>query len=196
MKKWFQILLMAPVLIALCFALAACAGDAESQSVDEDHSITESSEIDESSEIGLSLGTFTTTDLAGNKVTEAVFAEKDVTILNVWGTYCGPCHNEMPDLSNLDAHLPDNAQIIGVVIDVPEGDAAMIKTAKKICKTTNVTYTNILMNDSVADILQSVTAIPTTFILDSEGKMVCKPFIGAYVNRYKAAVQAYLNEGR
>ena len=46
-------------------------------------------------------------------------------------------------LAALDEELPDNVQIIGMVIDVPEGDTEMIETAKEICKDNNITYTNI-----------------------------------------------------
>ena len=79
-------------------------------------------------------------------------------------------------------------------IDVPEGDADMIATAKKICKDTGVTYTNITDNDSVEAVLESVEAIPTTFFLDSEGKTVCKPVIGNDTEAYKKAVQEYLDQ--
>jgi len=83
-------------------------------------------------------------------------------------------------------------QIIGIVIDVPEGDADMIKTAREICADTGVKYTNITDNDSVEALLGSVEAIPTTFILDSEGKTVCTPIVGADVPSYKDAVEEYL----
>ena len=39
---------------------------------------------------------FKTTDTNGNEVTEKIFADKDITMVNVWGTFCGPCINEMP----------------------------------------------------------------------------------------------------
>ena len=174
MKK----ILMVFMIAAMCFGLAACGGS--------DH--YEAEDI----AAGTAFGSFVSTDLDGNEVTEAIFAEKDVTILNVWGTYCGPCKEEMPDLAKLSKELPDNAQIVGMVIDVPEGDADMIAMAKEICKDTNVTFTNILMNDSVEKLLNSVEAIPTTFILDSEGKTVCAPIVGADVESYAKAVQEYL----
>lgn len=187
MKRLFKILLLAAVTAAVCFAVSACAGDAERQAYDSGASSAQDSEN------GTSLGSFTSTDLEGNQVTEAIFAEHDVTIFNVWGTYCGPCMEEMPDLGALDQKLPDNVQIVGVVLDAAEGDAAMIETAKQICRDTNVAYTNILMNESVAEMLSGVEAIPTTFILDREGKLICTPIVGADVERYEKTVQDYLN---
>lgn len=177
MKKYFIVALMA----AMCFVLVACGSQSGSDSYEV-----------EKMEIGTALGNFASTDLDGNEVTDAIFAEKDVTILNIWGTYCGPCKEEMPGLAALDEELPDNVQIIGMVIDVPEGDTEMIETAKEICKDNNITYTNIVMNESVEELLSSIEAIPTTFILDSEGKTICTPIIGADLESYRSVTLDYL----
>lgn len=42
---------------------------------------------------------FTTTDLNGNAVTEEIFLGKALTVVNIWGTFCDPCVNEMPLLA-------------------------------------------------------------------------------------------------
>ena len=61
---------------------------------------------------------FSTENLKGDIVTEQVFAGKSVTMINIWGTYCGPCINEMPALQELNSQLPDSAQILGIIVDV------------------------------------------------------------------------------
>ncbi len=160
-------------IVALCFSLTACAGNTGNN----EDEVT---------------GTFSSTDLEGNKVTEKIFGEKDVTILNVWGTYCGPCKKEMPELAKLEEELPDNVQIIGIVLDVLEGDAEMTELAREICEDTNVSYTNIVVNDSMYEMLSGIEAIPTTFILNREGKTICEPIVGADVDAYKNAVMEYL----
>ena len=189
MKKFLKLLTMAMVVTAMCAAFAACGG-----SVGDDGDDDGDQYAVEAIENGTALGEFASTDLDGNEVTEAIFAEKDLTILNVWGTYCGPCKEEMPELAEWAGELPDNVQIVGMVIDVPEGDAGMIETAKEICKDTGVTYTNITDNDSVEAVLTNVEAIPTTFFLDSEGKTVSKPVVGNDVEAYKQAVEEYLEQ--
>ncbi|MBQ4235421.1 MAG: TlpA family protein disulfide reductase, partial [Treponema sp.] len=40
--------------------------------------------------------TFTATDLNGRIVTSEIFEKNKVTMLNIWGTFCGPCIREMP----------------------------------------------------------------------------------------------------
>ena len=64
---------------------------------------------------------FKTTDTNGNEVTEKIFSDKDITMVNVWGTFCGPCINEMPELQKIYESLPKNANLIGIAADVPEG---------------------------------------------------------------------------
>ena len=188
----------------MCIVLAACAGDAPAG---EDTEGDDDSYAVEDMEEGTGLGSFTSVDLDGNEVTEAVFSDKDVTILNVWATFCGPCLAEMPDLAVLSEELPDNAQVIGVVIDTPAadseggaavdlwgGDAENLDLAREICSETGVKYTNILASESVAKAFEGVVAVPTTFILDKSGNLVCKPIVGADVEGYKKAVEDYLAE--
>ena len=186
----------------MCVALAACAGSAPAG---EDAEGEGSHYAVEDIGAGTGLESFTSTDLDGNEVTDAVFADKDVTILNVWATFCGPCIGEMPELAALAEELTDNAQVIGVVIDAPPagtkdgtaidlwgGSAENIDLARQICSETGVKYTNILASESVSKAFESVEAVPTTFILDKSGKTVCKPFLGADVEGYKKAVEDYL----
>ena len=152
------------------------------------------------------MGSFESVDLNGNEVSESIFAEKDVTVLNVWATFCGPCKAEMPELAKFEDEFPGNVQVVGVVIDAPtsgtegktvdtwDGDTKNINKARKICDETGVKYTNILASESVSDIFDIVVAVPTTFIVDKEGKLVCDPIVGADVEAYKKAVEDYLSK--
>ena len=154
--------------------------------------------------IGSNLGTFASVDMDGNEVSEAIFADKDVTIVNVWATFCGPCIEEMPALASWADEMPDNVQIIGIVIDTPpnsaEGDAIEtwggdpdnLDLARKICSEAGVKYTNILASESVMETFEKVVAVPTTFIVDRSGKLICTPFVGADVEGYRKAVEDYL----
>ena len=47
------------------------------------------------------IAAFISTDLDGNAVDNAVFENAELTFVNIWGTFCGPCINEMPDLGEL-----------------------------------------------------------------------------------------------
>jgi thiol-disulfide isomerase/thioredoxin len=195
-------LLVLIMTILMCVILAACAGDApagEDAEEDDYHYAVEDVAV------GTNIGSFTSEDLEGNEVSEAIFGDKDVTVINVWATFCGPCIEEMPELAELAEGLPDNAQVIGVVIDATpagtkEGAAidlwgageGNIDLAKEICGDTGVKYTNILASESVSKAFESVEAVPTTFIVDKSGNTICTPFLGADVEGYKKVVDDYL----
>ncbi len=155
--------------------------------------------------IGSDIGSFTSVDMDGLEVSDAIFANKDVTVINVWATFCGPCIEEMPELAAWAAEMPDNVQIIGIVMDTPPAgeetgetaevwgaDPENLELAKRICKEAGVEYINVLGNGSVMETFEKVVAVPTTFIVDSSGKLICKPFVGADVEGYKKAVEEYL----
>ena len=77
--------------LACLLALAACAPS------DEMMRAPELSASEDTAQAGV-LSAFSTTDLEGNAVDQSMLADYDLTMVNVWATYCGPCISEMPDL--------------------------------------------------------------------------------------------------
>ena len=105
---------------------------------------------------------FTTEDLDGNEVTESILKDKDVTMINIWGTFCPPCIEEMPELAKLSASLPENAQIIGILCDVSLNDKSALQDAKSIVSKAGTNYPCLLLNDSLTDYLSQFMYVPTT----------------------------------
>ena len=66
---------------------------------------------------------FSTTDLEGNTVTNDIFSQADLTVVNFWGTFCNPCINEMPELAKWNEEMPDNVQMLGTIVDVETVDS-------------------------------------------------------------------------
>ena len=137
------------------------------------------------------VGEFTTTDLYGNEVTEAIFSEKEVTLVNVWGTYCLPCIAEIPDLREIDESLSDDAQIIGIVCDASNMKCEEYEDALKIVGEGDTKYVNLLYNKSMT-FMDSISAIPTSFLVDSEGNIIGEPIIGRQAEAYKEALADYM----
>ena len=136
---------------------------------------------------------FTTKNLNMEEVSDSIFADKDLTILNVWGTFCGPCINEMPELGLWAKEMPENVQIIGFVADIAgETDSQQIDTAKTILEKTGADFQNIIPNTDFSGLLSNVVGVPTTYFINSEGKIVGKPIVGAQVSKYKSFVEGYL----
>ncbi len=113
--------------------------------------------------------TFEGTDLEGNPVSQEIFSQSKLTMVNVWATYCNPCLNEMPGLGELAAeHDGSEFQLIGIVSDVREGDDQTL--VESLVQETGANYTHLLANDSIDHaLLSSVSAVPTTFFFDQEG---------------------------
>lgn len=128
---------------------------------------------------------FTTEDLDGNEVTHEIYADYDLTVINIWGTFCAPCIQEMPDLGELSHEYADKGvQFVGLVGDAVDYsgniDSSLVEEAKNIVEKTGADYLHLLpMNELLYNVMYQVTAYPTTVFVDSEGKQVDYAYMGA-----------------
>ena len=137
---------------------------------------------------------FKTTDTNGNEVTEKIFSDKDITMVNVWGTFCGPCINEMPELQKIYESLPKNANLIGIAADVPEGMKDGVDNAKHIEEQTGVKYTNLTVSDSLASFTKQFYAVPSTIFVDKDGNIIGELVLGANIDSYVKNLQKVLTD--
>ncbi|MCM1155339.1 MAG: TlpA family protein disulfide reductase [Roseburia sp.] len=137
---------------------------------------------------------FTAKDLDGNELTESIFSEKDLTVLNIWGTFCPPCIGEMPELGEWAKEMPDNVQLIGLITDISgDDDTQHHDLAVEILDKADADFLQIVANQDFAPIMQCVIGVPTTLFIDKEGNLAGDPIIGANVDGYKQFVEEYLN---
>ena len=138
---------------------------------------------------------FDALDLDGNPVSSAdIFSRNKLTVINIWGTFCGPCINEMPDLEVLNGRLAEKGcEIIGIVCDVSgSADTKHIEDAKEIISDTGVSYLNLIPWDGFDEALPA-EYIPTTYFVDSEGRLVGEPAVGSRgADEYEALIDAVL----
>jgi len=135
---------------------------------------------------GTDLSSFTAQDVDGNEVDQSVFKGHKVTMINMWGTFCGPCLEEMPDIAELakEYDLAD-VQVIGIVVDVPQNedgtyDEAQLTKAKELIEQTGADYMHLLPSADLEELkLKSVNAIPETMFVDEEGKQLGKSYMGS-----------------
>ena len=134
---------------------------------------------------------FKTTDTEGNSITsEDLFSSNKITMINIWASWCGPCIRELPELQAISERLKEkNCGVIGLLYD-GDGEEAL-ETAKKLMTDNGVSYPVILPPENV-DSLFPLEAFPTTYFVDSEGKIVSEPIVGAYVDQYETTVDALL----
>lgn len=124
------------------------------------------------------LGEFSTVTYDGEAVDQSILAEADVTMINVWTTFCGYCIDEMPVLQKLSEEYEEQGlQIIGIVSDV---DKANDSTVTDIVDTLGLTYPNLLSSDDLqSQMLQYIQSVPTTLFVDSEGNAIGQLHVGA-----------------
>ena len=137
---------------------------------------------------------FSARDLDGNTVTEAVFANADLTMLNVWGTFCGPCIREMPDLGELAGEYADRGvQIIGLVGDVGQSDEDA-EYAREFVEKTGAHYVHLLPSEDLQDkVLSGMMYYPTTIFFDRDGYVVDNMIVGSHTKgEWKTIIERML----
>lgn len=179
----------------LALGLWACSSSKDGSSEGSSSSDSSGTTKQETSENGVTVNMpeFSTTDMDGNKVTNDIFADYDLTVVNFWATYCNPCIDELPELAEWKKELPDNVNLIGLLVNVDEKGSDQYKLAEKIIKETGADYQHLLATEEFDDLISDLVGVPTTFFVDSTGKIIGEPFAGADVDAYKQTVEDYLN---
>lgn len=137
--------------------------------------------------------------LSGKTVTQDMFKDYDMTIVNVWETSCGYCVTEMPGLQQLNSELPDNVQLITICMDGKDETGL----AKSITSNAGATFETLIGNSQLEkNLTDKVSVAPTTYFVNNKGKVVGKPHVGAYdtddpaeiAQKYKDELSVHLLE--
>lgn len=91
-----------------------------------------------------------------------------VVLLDFWATWCAPCRKGIPDLIDIQKNYKD-VQVIGITVD--ENPMQVVPPFVKEFK---INYPILIGNDLVYTNYGGIDAIPTTFIIDKNGKIVSK----------------------
>ena len=122
---------------------------------------------------------FTGSDLDGGSVSSDIFAENSVTVVNFWFSSCAPCVGELPELNALNEELMEKGgAVIGINTDTLGGSSDSISEAKKILEKQGALYRNLYFDDASKDAIDfanSITAFPTTYLVDRSGNIIGEP---------------------
>lgn len=115
-----------------------------------------------------SVAPFTLTTLDGKTLSSADWKGK-VVLVNFWATWCGPCRAEIPDLVDLQNKYRDRLVVIGI-----SEDEGPVDGVRKFAEQYMVNYPIAMTTDEVNERFPGITALPTTYFLDTEGLIVQK----------------------
>ena len=169
---------MAVILLActMIFTLSACGATPPADASD--------SSALEQKEGKFPLSSISTVTLDGEAITGDALSGEKLTVVNVWGTWCPPCVEELPHLQEVsELYADQGVKIVGVLQDGVtaglEPDDALISAGKKLLEDAGAEYTVILPDEPLMlDIIAQMQYFPTTFFIDSENNII-KTVIGS-----------------
>ena len=129
---------------------------------------------------------FQARDLSGNTVSSADWKGK-VVLLNFWATWCPPCREEIPELISLQKQYKDRLQIVGV----SEDDDPPQKVLQFVQRA-GMNYPVVMATSELTDAYGGVPALPTSFVIDPQGRVVQRD-TGEYpIETYDQEIRALL----
>ncbi len=114
---------------------------------------------------------FTLRDSAGQTVKLSDYRGK-VVLLNFWATWCGPCKVEMPWFMDFEQKYKDrDFAVLGVSMD-DDG----WKSVKPYLDQHKINYRVVVGTEEVSQQYGNIDSLPTTFILDRDGRIASTHF--------------------
>ena len=131
------------------------------------------------------LGDFSIQDIHGETYTPDMFGDYDLTMINVFATWCSPCISEIPDLQKLSEEMEgQGVNVVGIVLDSVDASGNAnedaIEIAKALAEQTGASYPFLVPDSTLLNSrLAGIQAVPETFFVDKEGKIVGETYTGS-----------------
>jgi len=107
-------------------------------------------------------------DLDGNPVSTGAWQGK-VVLINFWATWCPPCREEIPILIQLANKYKDDLLIVGISVD--DGPPSEVR---EFAREAGINYPVVMRNRELLLEYGGVPALPTSFLVNKEGRVVVK----------------------
>ena len=148
---------------------------------------------------GTNVGKFETTGVDGKTYTQDIFSKYDLTMVNIFTTWCSPCVNEIPDLEKLYQEMKDKGVgVVGVTLDTVGSDGKQdeeaVKKAQVLQEKTKASYPFLIPDSGMMNgRLNGISAFPETFFVDKNGNIVGETYSGSHsLDEWKEIVEKEL----
>lgn len=132
---------------------------------------------------------FTLND-SGGKAVRLSELRGDVVLVNFWATWCVPCRVEIPMFMGFQrAYRDRNFAVLGVAVD-DEGWSVV----RPYAESKNINYPVVVGDDRVSDLFGGLKAVPTTFVIDRQGRIAATHIGLCQKSEYEGDIKALLNE--
>jgi len=111
-----------------------------------------------------------------------------VVVLDFWATWCNPCRQDFPWFTEFERKNKDRGfAVLGVSMD-DDGWSVV----RPFLKDLNVNYRVMLGDDHTANLYGGIEALPTTFLIDREGRIAATHVGLAGRNEFEDAIETLL----
>lgn len=130
---------------------------------------------------GMSIRNFSTVDIKdGNTYTGDILEDADVTIINYWATWCGPCVGEMPHFKEMHDYYSStpeaDVQIIGVI---SESQGCTPQSAQAFLDQNGYDWLNLRADGVLNAVFNTSGYIPQTIVVSRDG-IVLDHVVGSF----------------
>jgi thiol-disulfide isomerase/thioredoxin len=126
-------------------------------------------------------------DVNGKVVSSDTFKGK-VVVIDFWATWCPPCRAEMPGYTELQKKYGKKGLVI-VGISLDEAGPAAVKS---FIEKNKIGYPIVMADEEVVKAFGGVEVLPTTFIIDREGKIRERKEGAEETEAYEKRIKLYL----
>ena len=139
----------------------------------------------DSQNVATDLSNLQTVDIDGTEFSGKDFSDYDLTMVNVFATWCSPCVQEIPDLAEIQKEMKDKGvNIVGVVTDTVDQtgeNQEALEKAKLIRERSKAEYPFLIPDKSNFNgRLSGIQAFPETFFVDKKGQIVGETYSGSH----------------
>ena len=119
-----------------------------------------------------------------------------IVVVNVWGSWCGPCQQEAPALEQVyEGAQGKNQPVAFVGVNTRDNTAA----AKAFVTDKQISYPNLVDGDDEKILVKfagivPLSSVPATLIIDKNGKIAWRALLGIDAKQLQAGLDAVLAE--